>query len=218
MYMKRSLRRKIDPLPFFHSPPKKRSLLNFKTMVNKKRKKRKGKSNYINLTSSSNRVALTSTSAANSSTNSCRITMLVSKWPKLTSLTSSSGGPDPAMITESLRTLLASLPAPLPIAALQLGIIVVGINRGGGGVPAETVVVVVVVGILTFWRRTSGGPIGVTACGGVAEGGLLFFDRRRGDAEKFLDCCCFFEGVGDGERRRWFNLPTNAADEEASLC
>lgn len=149
--------------------------------------------------------------------------MLVSKWPKLTSLTSSSGGPDPAMIIESLRTLLASLATPLTIAALLLGAIVIGINlgSGGGGVPAETVVVVVVVvvGILTFWRRTSGGPIGVTAWGGVAEeGGLLFFVRRRGDAEKFRDCCCVFEGVGEGERRRWFNLPTNAADEEASLC
>lgn len=147
--------------------------------------------------------------------------MLVSKWPKLTSLTSSSSGPDPAVIIESLRTLLASLPTPLPIGALLLGIIVVGINWGSGGGGGDDVVgeiIVVVVGILIFWRRTSGGPIGVTACGGVAKAGGLFFGRRRGDAEKFLDCCCFFEGVGEGERRRWFNLPTNAADEEASLC
>lgn len=180
-------------------------------------------SNYINLTSSSNRVALTSTSAASSSMNSCRITMLVSKWPKLTSLASSSSGTDPAEMIESLRTLLASLPAPLPTAALLLAIIVVGVNRGsgsddgGGDTAAETVAVVV--GILIFCRRTSGGPIGVTTCGGVAdEGGLLFLGRRRGDAEKFLGCCCFFEGFGEGERRRRFNLPTNAADEEASLC
>lgn len=148
--------------------------------------------------------------------------MLVSKWPKLTSLASSSSGPDPAKMIESLRTLLASLPAPLPIAALLLAVIVVGVDRGsgsggGGDTAAETVAGVV--GILIFWRRTSGGPIGVTTCGGVAdEGGLLFFGRRRGDAEKFLDCCCFFEGFGEGERCRWFNLPTNAADEEASLC
>lgn len=146
--------------------------------------------------------------------------MLVSKWPKLTSLASSSGGPDSAKMIESLRTLLASLPAPHPIAALLLGVIVVGMNRGsgsggGGNIAAETVVA----GILIFWRRTSGGPIGVTNCGGVAEEeGLLFSGRRSGDAEKFLDCCCFFEGFGEGERRRWFNLPTNAADEEASLC
>lgn len=187
------------------------------------KRKKKSISNYINLTSSSNRVALTSTSAASSSINSCRITILVSKWPKLTSLAPSSSGPDPAKMIESLRTLLASLPAPLPIAALLLAVIVVGVNRsiggGGGGcgdIAAETVAVV---GILIFWRRTSGGPIGVTTCGGVAdEGTLLFFGRRRGDAEKFLDCCCFFEGFGEGERRRWFNLPTNAADEEASLC
>ena len=137
--------------------------------------------------------------------------MLVSKWPKLTSLASSSGGPDPAKMIESLRTLLASLPAPLPITALLLAVIVVGVNLGsgsggGGDTAGETVavvVVVVVVGILIFWRRTSGGPIGVTTCGGVADAvGLLFFGRRRGDAEKFLDCCCFFEGFGEGERRR----------------
>lgn len=143
--------------------------------------------------------------------------MLVSKWPKLTSL-ASSGGPDPAKMIESLRTLLASLAGPLPIAALLLGVTVVGMNRcsdGGGDIAAETIVV----GILTFWRRTSGGPIGVITCGGVAEEeGWLCFGRRRGDAEKFLDCCCFFEGFGEGERRRWFNLPTNTADEEASLC
>lgn len=198
-----------------------RSRYPHKDKTSLQRKIIKSISHYINLTSSSNRVALTSTSAASSSTNSWRITTLVSKWPKLTSLASSSDGPNPAKMIESLRTLLASLPAPLPIAALLLGVIDVGMNRGsgtggGGDVAAATVVVV---GILIFWRRTSGGPIGVTTCGGVAEDeGLLFFGRRRGDAEKFLDCCCFLEGFGEGERRRWFNLPTNAADEEASLC
>lgn len=181
--------------------------LYMKTSLRGGEKKLKSSSNYINLTSSSNRVALTSTSAASSSMNSCRITMLVSKWPKLTSLaSSSSSGPDPDKMIESLRILLASLPAPLPIAALLLAVIVVGVNRGSGGsgdTAAETVAAAVVVGILIFWSRTSGGPIGVTTCVGVAdEGGLLFLGRRRGDAEMFLDCCCFFEGFGEGERRR----------------